>query len=120
MDINPEKCNLKYFIGLVKVKQQPFEDDLTAKLQAKIDWLKRVSAYDLTQRQKDAMQKDVEMIKSVEAYVSIQHQIIAHLFQRLELTETECAAHLADKLTAEQSLRTYIYDQHKGEIQPTA
>lgn len=120
MDINPDKCNLKYFIGLIKIKQAPFEDDLIAKMQAKVDWIKKTSTYDLNQRQKDSLQKDKDLVVAVETYISIQNQIITHLFEKLEILQTEAGTHLADKLHAEQSLRDLIKQQHDREVQPAA
>lgn len=120
MDINPEKCSLKYFSGLIKIKQAPFEDDLIAKMQAKVDWIKKTSGYDLNQRQRESLERDKALVLSVEAYVSIQHQIITHLFEKLEQAQTECAAHLSDKHHAEKELQDFIKRHNEREIQPTA
>lgn len=112
--------NLDRFFNLIKVKAAPFEDDLIAKMQAKVDWIKKTSGYDLNQRQRDSLERDKALVVATENYISIQHQIITHLFQKLELAQTEIASHLSDKLTAEQQLRDLIAKQNEREIQQPA
>ena len=78
------RTQLKTFFNLVKVKQQPYEDYLTATLQDKVNWLKKYSTYNLNDRQKQSIAKDADLVKAVDGYVGIQHEIITHLFGKLE------------------------------------
>lgn len=112
--------NLKYFFGLVKAKQKPYEDALIASMQEKVNWIRKTSTYDLNQRQKDSLERDKALVVTTENYIAIQQQIIAHLFQMLEQEQAHTAAHLADKLEAEQTLRNFIKQNHEGQVHSAA
>jgi predicted metal-dependent hydrolase len=107
--------NLKLFFGLIKTKQQPFEKNLITALQQKVTWIKKTSTYDLNQRQKDSLQRDRDLVLAIETYLAIQHQIISHLFEKLETAQAETAALLHDKHEAESRLQNLIKRQY-GEV----
>lgn len=118
---------LKTFFNLVKVKQQPYEDYLTAAMQEKINWLKKYSTYNLNDRQKQSIAKDTDLIKAVDSYVGVQHEIISHLFGKLEesageieMLKLDAGVMLGEKLAAEKALQDYIRQQHDREIHPAA
>lgn len=121
------RSQLKIFFNLVKVKQQPFEDYLTTAMQDKINWLKKYNSYNLNDRQKQSLAKDTDLIKAVDSYVGVQHEIITHLFNRLEdyaaeveMLRLDAGVMLGEKLAAEKALQDYIRQQHDREIQPAA
>lgn len=111
--------NLKYFFGLIKAKQKPFEDALLTAMQDKVNWIRKTSTYDLNQRQRESLERDKVLVTTADTYIGIQQQIISHLFQMLEQEQQYTAAHFADKLQAEQALRDLIKKQN-GDIHTAA
>lgn len=118
---------LKKFFSLLKIKQQPHEDFLTAAIQSKVDQIKKYNSYNLNDRQRETLGKDKTLIRAVDSYVGIQHEIITHLFQKLEAAaaeieglKTDAAALYADKLTAEKALTDYIQQNEARKIYPAA
>jgi len=122
--LTPE--TLKKFFDLVKAKQQPYEDALTANMQGKVDAIKRQSTYNLTDNQKKALERDKALLAATEGYVSIQHEIISHLFQMLEEAYTQLeipAAILAEAMKVakeEQNDQQTNQIQNEGEVHTAA
>ena len=112
---------IRKFFELLKIKIQPHEDALTKAMQLKVDWIKKASTYNLNDAQRQSIARDKALIATAENYISIQQEIIAHLFTRLEHCaaeieglKTDAAFLLTDKLNAEQDLQTLIKAQHEA------
>lgn len=118
--------SLKHFFTLVKAKQQPYEDALIANMQGKVDAVKRQSTYNLTDNQKKALERDKALIAATEGYVSIQHEIISHLFRMLEEAYIQLeipAAILAEAMKAAEEEQNNIQtnqSQNEGEVHTAA
>lgn len=112
---------LTKFFDLIKAQLKPYEEHLTATMQDKVNWIRKMNGYDLSPKQKESIERDKALIVATENYITNQQKIISYLFEQLEQARAISAAHFADKIHAEQTLINYISeDKNNGEIRRSA